>query len=149
MSDLRNDGDLITIIDDDGQEFELEYIDEIDYNGSTYIAFLPANMDENDPDYGCMQKLTPFQIGGETRYLWCNVYRSRCFFNDEYTGMHKVGLNGSRMTMEQVAAQAIAGARLSNSNMNSFAKYATAPAPRDYNSHELSIDFEQFMQRRR
>ena len=34
MSDLRNDGDLITIIDDDGQEFELEYIDEIDYNGS-------------------------------------------------------------------------------------------------------------------
>ena len=52
MSDLRNDGDLITIIDDDGQEFELEYIDEIDYNGSTFIAFLPANMDESDPDYG-------------------------------------------------------------------------------------------------
>ena len=26
MSDLRNDGDLITIIDDDGQEFELEYM---------------------------------------------------------------------------------------------------------------------------
>ena len=30
MSDYNNDGDLITIVDDDGQEFELEYIDEMD-----------------------------------------------------------------------------------------------------------------------
>ena len=44
--------DLITIIDDDGQEFELEILDEMDYNGEHYIAFLPANMDEDDPDYG-------------------------------------------------------------------------------------------------
>ena len=52
MSDYNNEGDLITIIDDDGQEFELEYIDEMDYNGSTYVCFLPTNVDENDPDYG-------------------------------------------------------------------------------------------------
>ena len=52
MSEYNSDGDLITIIDDDGQEFELEYIDEMDYNGNTYVCFLPANMDENDPDYG-------------------------------------------------------------------------------------------------
>ena len=52
MSDYNNNGDLITIVDDDGQEFELEYIDEMDYNGSTYVCFLPANIDENDPDYG-------------------------------------------------------------------------------------------------
>ena len=45
MSDYNNDGDLITIVDDDGQEFELEYIDEMDYNGSTYVCFLPANID--------------------------------------------------------------------------------------------------------
>ena len=45
-------GDLVTIIDDDGQEFELEVLDTMDYNGETYMAFLPANMDENDPDYG-------------------------------------------------------------------------------------------------
>lgn len=44
--------DFITIIDDDGQEFELEVLDSMDYNGQTYVAFLPANMDENDPDYG-------------------------------------------------------------------------------------------------
>ena len=52
MSDMHSDGELVTIIDDDGQEFELEFIEEMDYNGSTYVAFLPANMDENDPDYG-------------------------------------------------------------------------------------------------
>lgn len=44
--------DFITIIDDDGQEFELEVLDSMDYNGESYVAFLPANMDENDPDYG-------------------------------------------------------------------------------------------------
>ena len=44
--------DYITIVDDDGQEFELEVLDTMDYNGETYMAFLPANMEENDPDYG-------------------------------------------------------------------------------------------------
>ena len=44
--------DFITIIDDDGQEFELEVLDTMDYKGKTYTAFLPANMDEDDPDYG-------------------------------------------------------------------------------------------------
>ena len=44
--------DFITITDDDGQEFELEVLDTMDYKGNTYMAFLPANMDENDPDYG-------------------------------------------------------------------------------------------------
>ena len=44
--------DCITIIDDDGAEFELEVLDTMDYKGQTYVAFLPANMDEDDPDYG-------------------------------------------------------------------------------------------------
>lgn len=44
--------DFITIIDDDGQEFELEVLDSMDYNGESYVAFLPADMDGNDPDYG-------------------------------------------------------------------------------------------------
>ena len=44
--------DFITIVDDDGTEFELEVLDSMDYNGESYVAFLPANMDENDPDYG-------------------------------------------------------------------------------------------------
>ncbi len=44
--------DFITIVDDDGNEAELEVLDYMDYAGKTYGAFLPANMDENDPDYG-------------------------------------------------------------------------------------------------
>ena len=51
MSEAFGD-DYITIIDDDGQEFELEVLDSMDYKDQTFVAFLPANMDENDPDYG-------------------------------------------------------------------------------------------------
>ena len=43
--------DFMTIIDDDGNEFNLELLDTIDYNGETFSAFLPADMDEDDPDY--------------------------------------------------------------------------------------------------
>ena len=38
--------DFITIVDDDGTEFELEVLDTMDYNGETYKAFLPADMDD-------------------------------------------------------------------------------------------------------
>ena len=44
--------DYITIVDDDGTEFELEVVDTMDYDGKTYTAFLPTDIDENDPDYG-------------------------------------------------------------------------------------------------
>ena len=44
--------DFITIVNDDGTEFELEVLDTMDYKGQTFLAFLPANMDEEDPDYG-------------------------------------------------------------------------------------------------
>ena len=44
--------DFVTIIDDDGQEFELEVLDTMDYNGGTFMAFLPADTEEDDPDYG-------------------------------------------------------------------------------------------------
>ena len=57
--------DFITIIDDDGQEFELEILDSMDYNGSTYVAFLPANMDENDPNYGLVILRSVIENGEE------------------------------------------------------------------------------------
>lgn len=44
--------DFVSITDDDGNEFELEHLDTIEYNGDLYMAFLPADMDENDDDYG-------------------------------------------------------------------------------------------------
>lgn len=45
----------LTVTDDEGNEFELEIIDEIDFEGDTYTVFLPADIDEmdtEDPDYG-------------------------------------------------------------------------------------------------
>ena len=50
-----NSAELITIVDDDGQEFELEVVGRMDYNHKSYARFLPSNideMDEDDPDYG-------------------------------------------------------------------------------------------------
>ena len=60
--------DFITIIDDDGQEFELEVLDTMDYNGETYMAFLPADMDENDPDYGMIILRVVQDENGEDLY---------------------------------------------------------------------------------
>lgn len=42
----------ITIEDDEGHEYELEHLDTIEFEGSEYMVFLPADMDEDDPDYG-------------------------------------------------------------------------------------------------
>lgn len=42
----------INITDDEGNEFELEHLDTIMYKGEEYMAFLPADMDEDDEDYG-------------------------------------------------------------------------------------------------
>ena len=44
--------DYISVTDENGNEFELEHLDTIEYEGTLYMAFLPADMDENDDDYG-------------------------------------------------------------------------------------------------
>jgi hypothetical protein len=51
MSELFGN-DFITVTDDEGNEFELEHLDTMEFENETYMAFLPADMDENDPDYG-------------------------------------------------------------------------------------------------
>ena len=38
--------DFITIVDEDGTEFELEVLTTLDYNGATYLAVTPATDDE-------------------------------------------------------------------------------------------------------
>lgn len=40
--------DYITITDDEGNEFELELLDTIEYNDEVYMSFLPADLDEKD-----------------------------------------------------------------------------------------------------
>ena len=44
--------DFITLEDEDGSEFELEHIDTLEHKDETYMLFLPADMDEDDPDFG-------------------------------------------------------------------------------------------------
>jgi uncharacterized protein YrzB (UPF0473 family) len=44
--------DFITLTDEDGNSFELEHLDTLELDGKLYLAFLPADMDENDEDYG-------------------------------------------------------------------------------------------------
>ncbi len=46
---------FITITDEDGNDIELEYVDALEYNGQTYMAFFPAveeGEDEESDDYG-------------------------------------------------------------------------------------------------
>ena len=40
--------DFITIVDDDGAEFELELLDTMDYNGGSFAAFLPGGRNTRD-----------------------------------------------------------------------------------------------------
>ena len=51
MSEEYGDN-FVTMVDENGEEFVLEMLDSIDYRNNTYTAFLPADKDENDPDYG-------------------------------------------------------------------------------------------------
>lgn len=44
--------DFITLTDDEGNEFELEHLGTLEYNGNTYMSFVPADMDEDDEDFG-------------------------------------------------------------------------------------------------
>lgn len=60
--------DFVTIVDDDGQEFELELLDTMDYNGKSYTAFLPADMAEDDPDYGIIILRSQPDENGEEIY---------------------------------------------------------------------------------
>ena len=43
--------DIISISDDEGNSYELEHVDTIEVDGVYYLAFLPANVDENSDDY--------------------------------------------------------------------------------------------------
>lgn len=44
--------DFISVTDDDGNEFELEHLDTMEFEGEMYMAFVPADMPDTDPDYG-------------------------------------------------------------------------------------------------
>lgn len=45
--------DFITIVDDDGTEYELEVLSTLDYNGHTYLAVIPA--DDSHPELDSLE----------------------------------------------------------------------------------------------
>ena len=42
--------DFMTIVDEDGTEYELEVLTTIEYNGATYLAVIPASGEEEISD---------------------------------------------------------------------------------------------------
>ena len=42
--------DFMTIVDEDGTEYELEVLSSLEYNGATYLAVVPAVDAEEDVD---------------------------------------------------------------------------------------------------
>lgn len=58
---------FITIEDDEGNKFELEHLSTVEFEGSEYMIFLPADMDEDDPDYGFII-LKVEEVDGEEQF---------------------------------------------------------------------------------
>lgn len=51
--------DFVTLIDEDGNEVEFEHIDTVEYEGFTYLAFIPAELSvEEDAEVVIMQVVT-------------------------------------------------------------------------------------------
>ena len=51
--------DFVTLIDEDGNEVEFEHIDTVEYEGVTYLAFIPAELSvEEDAEVVIMLVVT-------------------------------------------------------------------------------------------
>lgn len=51
--------DFVTLIDEDGNEVEFEHIDTVEYEGVTYLAFIPAELSvEENAEVVIMQVVT-------------------------------------------------------------------------------------------
>ena len=55
MSDYYG-SDFVTIIDEDGTEYELEILSTLEYNGETYLAVIPADGEEHESLDVCILK---------------------------------------------------------------------------------------------
>ena len=47
MEDLYG-SDFMTIVDEDGTEYELEVLSSLEWNGNTYLAVIPAGLEEDE-----------------------------------------------------------------------------------------------------
>jgi hypothetical protein len=60
----KEEGYYIDLTDEEGNNFKLEIVGEVEYEGELYRVFLPTDIDEEDPDYGFIF-LKVVQDGGE------------------------------------------------------------------------------------
>ncbi len=59
---------FVTLTDDEGKEIELEYVDALEMNGETYMAFFPVveeGEEENEEEYGLVILKQAFEDGEE------------------------------------------------------------------------------------
>ena len=56
MDDLYG-SDFMTIVDEDGTEFELEVLATLEYNGYTYLAVIPAGAEEADLEISILKSV--------------------------------------------------------------------------------------------
>jgi len=52
--------DFMTIVDEDGQEYELEVLTELEVDGFTYLAVIPAGLEddeETDPEVSILKSV--------------------------------------------------------------------------------------------
>lgn len=60
---------FITLTDEDGNDIELEYVDALEWNGVTYMAFFPTveeDTEENEEEYGLIILKSEMENGEET-----------------------------------------------------------------------------------
>ena len=48
----KEEGFFVDLTDEEGNNFKLEIVGDVEYEGELYRVFLPTDMDEDDPDYG-------------------------------------------------------------------------------------------------
>ena len=61
---------FVTLTDDEGKEIELEYVDALEHNGTTYMAFFPvveedSEDEENEEEYGLVILKSQMENGEE------------------------------------------------------------------------------------
>ena len=60
---------FITLTDEDGNDIELEYVDALEWNGVTYMAFFPTveeDAEEGEEEYGLIILKSEMENGEET-----------------------------------------------------------------------------------
>ena len=61
---------FVTLTDDEGNDVELEYVDALEYNGTTYMAFFPvveedSEEEEDEEEYGLVILKSQMENGEE------------------------------------------------------------------------------------